>query len=409
MTGWGLVLMNIAYVVGTYPLLTTTFIDREIEELAAQGVPVRLVSLRRPGGPLSPSQTLAADAVEYVLPIGLFQVLSAVVRWLVRRPATLAAGALNLLTRPHANLAARLKTLAHIGEGVVVASILARGDRPDHIHAHFIDRAAVVADVAARLLGVRFSVTAHANDIYVDPVLLPEKLARARFVATCTEYNRRHLAGIAPNGADIVTIHHGIDIHRFQPGATPGSGSTLRLLAVGQLKEKKGFSYLLEACAILRRRGVRFECKIVGEGPLRAALEELRHRLDLEDLVAFTGALPHDEVVTRFREADLFVLPCVIGEDGDRDGIPNVVLEAMAMGLPVVSTRHSGIPEAVSDGESGILVAPADAAGLAEAIGSLAGQQGRLVQMGTAGKRIVNERFDLKTNVELLARRLAVR
>ncbi len=401
--------MNIAYVVGTYPLLTTTFIDREIEQLGARGTPVRVVSLRRPGGPLSPRQTEVSRAVEYVLPVGVTTLLSAVAMWLFRRPVTLLGVTLWLITRRHPSLRARVKTVAHIGEAVVVADMLTRSHRPDHLHAHFIDRAAVVALVAARLLGVEFSVTAHANDIYVNPVLLPEKIETSRFVATCTEYNLKHLEQLAPTGADIVAIHHGIDLHRFEPPATRPDSGTLRLLAVGQLKEKKGFSFLLDACAAMKDRGLSFECVIVGEGPLRAQLEDQIQRLGIGEAVTLTGALAHDEVLQHFRDADVFVLPCVVGEDGDRDGIPNVVLEAMAMSLPVVSTRHSGIPEAVDDGLSGILVEPADSAALVDAIGSLHGQQGRRIQMGTAGRRIVSERFDLTTNVEKLARLLAAR
>jgi len=273
----------------------------------------------------------------------------------------------------------------------------------DHIHAHFVDRAALVALVAGRLLGVPFSATAHANDIYVDPVLLPEKMAQAKFVATCTRYNERHLRGLVAGASapDIRCVYHGLDAGSYAPPA-PGTRTEPRLLAVGQLKEKKGLRYLLEACRILEDRGVGFECEVVGDGPLRGELESLVDRLGLGDRVRLVGSLPHEAVVARYRDAAILVLPCVIDANGDRDGIPNVILEAMAMELPVVSTRHSGIPEAVGDGTSGVLVEPRDAVALADALQGLLSDPGLRERLGRSGRRRVLETFDVNVNARAL-------
>ena len=399
---------GVVYIVGTYPLLTTTFIDREIAVLRELGVDVAVVSLRRPHGRLSPEQTNAAEHVRYVLPVSPMAFVLAQLRFGIGRPLVYLRTVWYLLTRSHPTVRARLRTILHFAEGVHVADILRQTPDDHPIHAHFIDRAAIVALVASRFLKRPYSVTAHANDIYVDPVMLPEKVIESRFVATCTGYNATHLAGVVPEAADKVTcIHHGLDVDRYVP-----SGENLttgpEILAVGQLKEKKGFTYLVAACDELRKRGRVFVCHIVGEGPLRAELEAQIRGSRLEDIVLLHGALDHEDVIDHYRAASVFALPCITAADGDRDGIPNVILEAMAMELPVVSTRHSGIPEAVDDGRSGLLVPQRDAAALADAIEQLLIDDEIRRRMGLVGREIVVSRFDVATNVKLLMSRLGV-
>ena len=174
------------------------------------------------------------------------------------------------------------------------------------------------------------------------------------------------------------------------------------VLAVGQLREKKGFGFLLKACQRLVEQGYELKCDIVGEGPLRQSLEAEIRQLSLEDTVTLCGALPHQEVIAKYRQAMMFVLPAVMGADGDRDGIPNVILEAMAMELPVVSTRLSGIPEVVEDGINGLLVPPADERALAEALIRLLDNPDEGWRMGRKGRETVIENFDLEQNVKRL-------
>ncbi len=396
---------RVVYVIGTYPLLTTTFIDREIDLLGDHGLPIDVISLRRPHGPLSPQQAARIDTVTYVLPVRPLALVVSHLGWALKRPAVYWGTLAYLVTRPHPSLRRRLKTLLHFGEGVHVARIVRGVPGCRHLHAHFVDRAATVAMVAGRLLDLPYSVTAHANDIYVDPLLLPEKLSEARFAVTCTEHNAAHLAEVS-GGADVTCIHHGLELDGVQGVAAPADPPVI--LAVGQLKEKKGFTHLVEACRLLRQRGHRFSCSIVGEGPQRGALETQIREAGLGDVVTLAGALDHSAVLDRYRQATLFALPCIVSADGDRDGIPNVILEAMAMGLPVVSTRHSGIPEAVDDGVSGELVAPGDAAALADAIARLLDAPELRGRMGRRGRQIVAERFDVAVNAELLLRRFEV-
>lgn len=398
----------VAYVVGTYPLLTTTFIDREIALLGELGVDVRVVSLRRPHGRLSPRQEAIAAQVEYVLPVSVTSLVAAHARFLIRRPRAFFGALWFVMTRPHPSLRARLKTLLHFGEGVQVADILRRWPQHQRIHAHFVDRATTVALVAGRLLDRPYSATAHANDIYVDPVILPAKLAEADFVATCTGYNAEHLRAEYPETADkVVCIHHGLDVERFEPPAVR-NGVRPAIVAVGQLKEKKGFTYLIDACAELRRRGHDFVCHIIGEGPLRPDLETQIRASGLDGVVHLHGALEHDAVLEHLRTGAVFALPCVTAADGDRDGIPNVILEAMAMELPVVSTDHSGIPEAVEHAATGTLVAQRDVTGLTAALEELLSDPEMRRRMGGAGRRKVLESFDVAANVKLLLARLGV-
>ena len=292
--------------------------------------------------------------------------------------------------------------LGHFGLGVYVAGCIGDSGPTDRIHAHFIDRAAVVAYVAARLLGVPYSVTAHANDIYVTPVLLDTKIRGADFVVTCTGYNVSHLVQQVGGAPDKVTrIYHGLELERYQPSSvTPDTEPTL--VAVGQLKEKKGFLDLLDACRALRDRGVRFQCVIIGEGPQRDELTRRIADLALGEAVHLRGALPHDEVIAMYRRATAFVLPCVVAGDGDRDGIPNVILEAMAMQLPVVSTSHSGIPEVVEDGTTGVLVPPGDSEALTEALVRVLENPDEARTMGLRGRQVVEAHFDVESNVREL-------
>lgn len=392
---------SLAYIIGTYPLLTTTFVDREIEHVESRGVDVEVISLRKPARMLSPSQERAMTDVRYVMPVRTWGLLSAHLGFLLRRPLRLLGTFALLGSRRHPSIGLRLKTLLHVGLGVVVAAMLRR-DPPDHIHAHFVDRATTVAWVCSRLLDVPFSATAHANDIYVGPVLLNEKLAAAKFVATCTEYNADHLRrGLGDHLATIAAVHHGLDT-RALSGSDRSKSYPPVVLSVGQLKEKKGLRYLIEAASLLAQSGQGFHVVVAGDGPLRSELESLVESIDLSGRVTFTGAVPHGEVLRLMQEATVFVLPAVVAADGDRDGIPNVILEAMAMGVPVVSTRHSGIPEAVIDGETGRLVATNDAGALARAISEMLGDPETARQMGHAGQARVAERFDLGRNVDAL-------
>jgi glycosyltransferase involved in cell wall biosynthesis len=281
-----------------------------------------------------------------------------------------------------------------------------------HIHAHFAHEATRVAMLAARLTGLPFSYTAHARDIYSDDVdhrLLREKTERARFAVTETEFNRafmRSRIGIAA-ASKVHVVHNGVDLERFSPGPAPEDEPLI--LAVGRLVEKKGFPTLIAACRLLRERGRRFRCEIVGYGELRPRLEADIRAAGLGEVVRLPGMRSQDELPAVYRRAAVFAMPAVIGADGNRDSLPTVLLEALACGVPVVASRVTGIPEIVDDDENGLLVEPGDAEALSRALERLLDDPDLRRRFGEAGRAKAQERFDIETNARELYRLLAGR
>jgi glycosyltransferase involved in cell wall biosynthesis len=395
---------RVSYIIGTYPTLTTTFIDREIEALIERGVDVTVISVRRPDdGLLSASQRALQRRVRYLTPARLRDVIRAQAIFLRRKPATY-LGALAELVRLSPGLHARYRTLVHFLVGVYTADRLA--DRPSvHIHAHFLDRAATLALVAARLLGTTYSVTAHAGaDIYRGPLLLAEKLENAKVAVTCTRYNADHLARELGRvvAEKIVVVHHGIDVSQYATTSSPSEEQLPLLLSVGQLTERKGLPYLIEACRLLADRGYAFECLVVGAGPQRGELASAIERLGLASRVRLCGALGHSHVIELYHRATVFALPAVVAGDGDRDGIPNVILEAMASGVPVVSTSVSAIPEVVRDGETGLLVPPRDSPALSQAIAELLESPNLRDRLRRGARTLLATEFDVGRSADLL-------
>jgi glycosyltransferase involved in cell wall biosynthesis len=274
----------------------------------------------------------------------------------------------------------------------------------NQLHAHFVDRVATVALVAERLLDIPYSLAVHAGeDIYVHPVLLPEKFAEAKFVISCTQFNLDYLEdklGIPDLDQKAYTVHHGLDFDHY--GLTQQPQSPPLLLSVGRLVEKKGFEYLIRACRRLKEAGREFVCHIIGTGPDRQKLAALIAELGLQETVILRGVLPHDRVLEEYNYATVFTLPCIQGHDGSLDGIPNVLLEAMASWLPVVSTPVSAIPELITDGVNGLLVAPQDDAALADALSRLLDDTDLRQRLGAQGRRFVAEAFNLDENVRVV-------
>jgi glycosyltransferase involved in cell wall biosynthesis len=277
----------------------------------------------------------------------------------------------------------------------------------DHIHSPWADTCAFIALVAARLLNVPYSVQARAHDIHrVDyGYALREKLGQAAFVVTNTRYNFEHIAGIVgqAEAGRIHVIHNGLNLAQFRPPRRAGHQGPVRLLCVARLIDQKGIEELLRACRKLSDAGVDLRCDIVGGFEdifmrYYVGLKRLHRDLELQSLVHFAGSRPFENVLDFYRRADLFVLPCVIAPDGSRDIIPNSVLEAMAMALPVVSTTVTGLPEMVDDGRTGFLVPPHDVDALATAIGKLARSHRMREDFGRAGRAKVEASFDIDAN-----------
>ena len=285
----------------------------------------------------------------------------------------------------------------------VAANVL---DVPDvrHLHAHFCHGSTTVTWLASMITGRTFSFTAHAKDLYtasLNPAgLLERKLASARFAVTCTDANRAYLqqrAGSTP----VHRVYHGLNtdfadlLRRHLAGTRAEEGDVLRIVGVGRLVHKKGFDVLVEACAELVARGVPLEARIIGEpGDLTADVAERIRRRGLEQRVRVADAMPQAALLVEYQRASVFCLPCRVSADGDRDGIPNVLVEAMAAGLPVVTTGVSGIPELVANEETGLIVPPDDPARTAEALMRLHRDRGLARRLAAAGQAVVAARFD---------------
>lgn len=290
----------------------------------------------------------------------------------------------------------------------IEASHLARTsihDPPSHIHAHFINGPTSLAMFLGFICDIPFSFTMHASMIWRDPIALANKLQHCAFCVSISEYNRDYI--VSQYGKSIFD-----KIHVVRCGIEPESIASfthkqreqgLEILAVGQLNARKGFHYLLEACARLKQLGVEFHCTIVGDGEEREILTETHQRLDLRDSVTLVGSKTQEQIKDYFAAADIFALPCVISKDGWRDGIPVALMEAMAWQIPVVTTNILGLPELVISKRTGMLVEPEDPEMLANTIERLLLDPALRQQLGEAGKEWVEKQFNVDRSAESLA------
>ncbi|OGO36658.1 MAG: hypothetical protein A2Z03_06750 [Chloroflexi bacterium RBG_16_56_8] len=398
--------MKIGYIIGTYPLVTTTFIDREVQGIREQGIDIALLSIRRPPPEVEQMEEYRAvrQSTIYLLPLNWTRFMAAHVYFALTHPLAYWSLFGYLVSRPHPNWRQRLKTVLHFAEGVYAAYLL-RDAGCDHLHAHFADRAATVALCVSRLLSRPYSLTAHANDLYAGPVLLFEKFKNAKFAVTVSKFNKEYILKNHPGlDADrIIVLHPWVNLNEFQPPANRPENRRFSILSVGRLVEKKGHRHLIQACRLLRDRGSHIECLIVGGGPLENELCQLVSTQGMADCVQLAGPQSKAEVLLRLAAADAFVLASVVAKDGDRDGMPVALAEAMAMQVPVISTNIVGIGELVQDG-AGFLVSPEDPDALARAIQTVYAMDSETrIEMGKRGRAIVEADFDVHKDLSRLA------
>jgi glycosyltransferase involved in cell wall biosynthesis len=379
-------------VVSLFPCWSETFILREILALLEQGVDVRIFSLKHPHENLvHPDAERLLDRVIYPPPFA--QTLASVIRTTLVSPWVVARQLFMIGRSLSRHPAALAKSWVTCWRTLGALSPI-RAWRAQAIHAHWATYPSTAAFILSSHLKVPFSFTAHAHDIFLEDHLLREKFNAAAFVVTISEYNRRYLGErFGPSVHDkIRIIHCGVDIRDFPP--TPGPRERAALLFVGRFDEIKGLPVLLHACRVLQEQGVVFHCDIIGDGAARLRLEQLCGSLGLQDTVVFLGARPQHEVRRRLQQATVFVMPSVVAPDGNRDGIPVALMEAMAAYTPVVSTTVSGIPELVVDGESGLLVPPGDAAALAQAMRRLLEDAAYAQRLAAGGRAVVEQYFE---------------
>ena len=400
---------SVALVVKGYPRLSETFIAQEILGLEQRGLPIEIVSLRHPYDPsIHPIHDQIGASVRY-LPEYLhrepLRVLTA--WWKVRRWPSYPV--LRSLWLQDLRRDFTMNRIRRFGQALVLAAELPASIRL--LYVHYLHTPASVARYAARLKGLPYNVSAHAKDIWTSPAWeLREKLQDCRWLTTCTKANRTYLQKLAPE-ADVFLTYHGLDAARFPepPDRDDPDGldpdRPVQLLGVARLVAKKGVDTLLDALAMLPPE-LHWRYVHIGGGAEKVAIRAKASELGLEDRIDWQGAKAQAEVVDAYRNADLFVLACRIADDGDRDGLPNVLMEAGSQELAVVTTAVSAVPELITDGQNGLLVKPDDPAGLARALEALIRNPARRQQLGRQGRRIVVERFAMDAGLDRLAARL---
>jgi glycosyltransferase involved in cell wall biosynthesis len=395
--------LRVGFVVKRYPRYSETFVVREILAHERAGLEVEIFSLRpsddthfqdliaRVRGPVNhlcfPGAGLQPDVLTS-------SGVTAANFW--RRLAE----ATHLLPGLWEKLESMLDQEARDVYQVVQLAYLVRQKGIHHLHAPFASDAATITRLGAQMAGISYSFTARAKDIFhanVEPEDLRQKLRDAAGVVTISDYHLDYLRRTyGPLAAHVQRVYNGIDLEEF-PYRRPDD-RPLGIVAVGRLVEKKGFSYLIDACALLAARGRDFRCRIAGVGRLRAALQEHIERHRLQDRVELIGPRPQNEIAREIQGAAVLAAPCIVAEDGDRDGLPNVIQEALALGTPVISTDVTGIPEVVRDGERGLLVPQCDPPALADALERLLADPDLRVRLAEGARRFMEAEFDIHRN-----------
>ncbi len=395
-----------------YPRISETFISGEILLLEQLGFTLHLFSMRQPRETFSHDSIKKIQAPVDYLPETLFlslprllyhNLLLAGKRPGNYRTALRTAGRHLLRTR-------KMATLKHLLQAGYLVHRFLPNSGVVHLHAHFAHSPTSVALFASQLSGLDFSFTAHAKDIYTsDPRQLREKIAQARFVVTCTEYNKRFLKEISEGErTPIHRLYHGIDIDFFSRDLLGKQDEKIptppyRILTVARMTAKKGLPTVYRALKILRDEGISFQHTLIGEGEDRKRIHSLIKELGLVPFTQLPGTQPHSVVLDHYRGADVFVLGCEVAPNGDRDGIPNVLLESMAAGVPVVATHISAIPELVVEGETGLLVPPDQPEKMARALIRLLTDIPLRQQVIQAARKRVAQLFDSRALIGDLA------
>lgn len=394
--------MNIAYFVPLYPAVSLTFIIREIRELEKGGSSIVIFSFEQADMDfVQPEFSESKAQVFYPPRLRSWQI--AKVLWANLSVALVNPGGyFKALKRmqvfPYAKLLARFGLFLQTG----YFSYLAQKLSVERIHAHFAIDWAIVAMLTSWMADLPFSITTHAGDIFVNPHpdIVPLLFSEADILVTISEFNRKFLLASFPDVLQpecVFVVHCGVDIGQFDFMPPSSPTGHISIITVARLVGKKGHSTVIEALQLLKQQNIHFSWIVVGRGPLLSKLQELVKQKKLEDNVEFVGAATRDEVQIRLRNSNVMVLPCIKDANGDMDGIPVVLIEAMAMGIPVISTDISGIPELITHRKSGLLVTPGDSMALANALKQVFEESSVITQMAVEARRKVVDDFNIET------------
>ena len=398
--------LRVAYFCHRFPYFTATFVAREIFWLREFGADVQVFSLLPPRD--EPVHERSQALLPYTHYAGLLdrKVVLSNLRQFWRRPRRYLEALGGVVWQTFGDTKAMAAALATFPKSVYFAEHVERRGI-QHVHTHFVWLGGIAASVAAKLLGITYSTMPHAFGLFSRPPgAVARQLRWADRVITISDYHRRYIAELDRRLEydQIDVVHCGIETDRFAPHTSARRGPPV-ILSVGRLIEKKGHGSLIEACSMLAERGLDFRCVIIGGGPRMEQYRTRVRELDLADRVEFLGGKTQEEILRHYQDSDIFALPCVMARSGDRDGIPIALMEAMACGLPVVTTSISGIPELVQP-ENGMLVEEKDVYELANALERLLRDPALRERLGSAGRESVVAGFDARRNVAEVGSRL---
>ena len=384
-------LKKIGYVLKRYPRYSETFIVNEILAHEAAGLEIQIFSLMYPtdghfqdvlGEVQSPVKYLPQDYME------------ASIWWYYLNKANEVLPDLFQMLEVFRN-----ERFRHVYQAIELATIV-RTTGIEHLHAHFATSATNVARMASYLSNIPYTFTAHAKDIYhqdIDFKDLQSKIHDASSVITVSNYNIEHLTRMFGSDKDkIKRVYNGLDLRKLEYRIPKNRKP--HIITIGRLVEKKGLNILVDACDILDKRGVDFHCSIIGKGELEFELIEQIKEKNLQDKVELTGALPRTQIIQKFYEASIFAAPAIVANDGNRDGLPTSILEAMALGVPCISTDVTGIPEVLKNNKTGILVPQNNSVKLANAIEKLLNDSKLSISLSENARKLIESNFDISKN-----------
>lgn len=390
---------RIGYILRKFPVLSETFILNEILELEAQGHEVEIFSIEKPNDPrFHKNLHLLKSQVTYVSDKfgSLWEQRQKAIK---NYPKGSRKAFLYALKQFNYDLAFR-----YLQSCFIVNEAKKRGI--SHFHAHFATRATTVAFLASMISGIPYSFTAHAVDIFKESLskkALQSKIENAAFVVTVSDYNKQYLSDISSASANkMIKVNNGIDLEMFRE-ASNRAHSPFTFLSVGRFVEKKGHKVLVDACEILRRDGVDFRCVMIGKGNLEPAITKAIAEKKLGDCVSLLGPKTQDEVLEQYRQSHVYVLPCTTGSDGNRDGLPVAIVEALACGIPVITTPMTGNPEVVKHRHNGLMVPFDNPKETAEAMRLLIEDRDLYASLRSNARKSIVDSFDIKQTVRNLA------
>jgi colanic acid/amylovoran biosynthesis glycosyltransferase len=399
--------LKVAYIMSRFPKITETFILYEMLALEQQEVQVELYPLLRERTDIMHPEAKPFVERAHYHPFLSFPILKIQFYFLKRKPRAYLVTLLTLIRSNWTSFRYITRALGIFPKSVYFAHLM-QSQGINHVHAHFASHPAAAAFIIHRLTDIPFSFTAHGSDIHRDRHMLCEKVAEASFVVPVSVYNQDVILSECGQGVfdKMTVIHCGVDTRVFRPAPIKEfdrESSTFSILCIGTLHEVKGQLFLIEACQLLHERGIEFACNFVGDGPDEGDLKKKADQAGITKYIHFLGRKTRDEIAGLLQKADVVVAPSVPSRDGRREGIPVVLMEAMASGVPVVASQLSGIPELVEDGRNGFLTPPGDAPAIAHALERLRADLDLRWSLGQAGREKIIRDFDMYENAKTLA------